>query len=583
MSRKNKIIVSVVGIVIVTLALLGITYAYYLTKIQGNTNTNSISLSTANLLLKYDDGSGAVVKEDIMPGVTFTKTFSVTNEGEGKVDNYVVYLEEVTNDLKRPQDFTYTLTCESTSAASPCSGGSGEFPKLAGIIANNSIDVDVTHTYTMTLTYENLTDTDQSIDMGSTIQGYIQIYNQKDIVDIQGEVTNLNEGDYAQINSIQKISQIVDGEYKFGGVAPGTHTITIRYIDEDGNEQIRSTKTITIQKSTSAGVDGDTINVTDDSQTITININIGTGTFEVSETIKDAAKSLKDIIKTSNNVKNIADYYTSSTGENSYYFTGNASDNYMNYGGKCWRIVRVQGNGTVKLALADKDNECDKGYTLNANDSVLDATIYREDIEELGLSNFVDAFKYDDSYVKSTLSTWGSANIVQTNVDTSNKWCNDLSIESESFSFGYDDNYNWVYEESEATNDKYYDSIFSPKTRLENNNASLLCSNTGLDNTSSNLFTDYIGVLTSDEVLLTQDENNNTYLSDDVTVNYWTMSPSYFCIACFEDAYMYYVKRDGTLAMSVSAGTIAIRPSIVLNKNLKVFGTGTYLDPYIIN
>ena len=129
MSRKNKIIVSVVGITIVLLALLGITYAYYLTRIQGNTNTNSISITTANLLLKYDDGSGAIVEENIMPGVTFTKTFSVTNEGNAKIDNYVVYLEEVINDLTRTQDLTYTLTCDN------CSGSEGEYPSHAGIIA----------------------------------------------------------------------------------------------------------------------------------------------------------------------------------------------------------------------------------------------------------------------------------------------------------------------------------------------------------------------------------------------------------------------------------------------------------------
>ena len=62
MNRKSKIIVSVVGITIVLLALLGITYAYYLTRIEGNTNTNSISVSTADLKLKYDNGNGNIVE-----------------------------------------------------------------------------------------------------------------------------------------------------------------------------------------------------------------------------------------------------------------------------------------------------------------------------------------------------------------------------------------------------------------------------------------------------------------------------------------------------------------------------------------
>ena len=38
MNRKQKLIVSITGITIVMLALLGLTYGYYLTRIQGNTN-----------------------------------------------------------------------------------------------------------------------------------------------------------------------------------------------------------------------------------------------------------------------------------------------------------------------------------------------------------------------------------------------------------------------------------------------------------------------------------------------------------------------------------------------------------------
>ena len=57
MNRKSRIIVSVVGITIVLLALLGLTYAYYLTRIQGNTNTNSISVTSANLKIVYGENN----------------------------------------------------------------------------------------------------------------------------------------------------------------------------------------------------------------------------------------------------------------------------------------------------------------------------------------------------------------------------------------------------------------------------------------------------------------------------------------------------------------------------------------------
>ena len=69
MNRKQKIIVSVVGITIVLLTLLGLTYAYFLTRIQGNTNEKSISVTTADLKLVYDDGSDVTkIYNEVMAG-----------------------------------------------------------------------------------------------------------------------------------------------------------------------------------------------------------------------------------------------------------------------------------------------------------------------------------------------------------------------------------------------------------------------------------------------------------------------------------------------------------------------------------
>ena len=49
MNRRQKIIVSVTGIFLVALILVGLTYAYFLTRINGNPNDTSISVTTANL------------------------------------------------------------------------------------------------------------------------------------------------------------------------------------------------------------------------------------------------------------------------------------------------------------------------------------------------------------------------------------------------------------------------------------------------------------------------------------------------------------------------------------------------------
>ena len=66
MSKKAKIIVSISGIVLVMLILLGLTYAYFLTRIHGNTNNKSISVTTANLELTYGDNSAEILGKDLV-------------------------------------------------------------------------------------------------------------------------------------------------------------------------------------------------------------------------------------------------------------------------------------------------------------------------------------------------------------------------------------------------------------------------------------------------------------------------------------------------------------------------------------
>ena len=47
------------------LILVGLTYAYFLTRINGNTNDKSISVSTANLYIEYSDNNDVITGDKI--------------------------------------------------------------------------------------------------------------------------------------------------------------------------------------------------------------------------------------------------------------------------------------------------------------------------------------------------------------------------------------------------------------------------------------------------------------------------------------------------------------------------------------
>ena len=278
MNRKQKIIISVTGIFIVLLILVGLTYAYFLTRIQGNTNTKSISVTTADLKLTYGDGNGDITAEKIQPGTTIDiKTFTVKNEGNATVNNYAVYLEELVNTLSRTSDMVYTLTCTSSVSGKTCNGvNETTFPTQNGLLVTNNIDVNETQSYELKVVYKEM-NIDQSEDMNKTIGAKVQIYNLRDIVDITGTVTGTSNGDYVELHSNPKKSQINNDTYTIPGVEPGNHTIYLK--DKDGN--VLGQKDITINKGETAGVSGTTITTTEDSQTVTINLTKTSSDFTI--------------------------------------------------------------------------------------------------------------------------------------------------------------------------------------------------------------------------------------------------------------------------------------------------------------
>ena len=731
MNRKQKIIVSITGIFLVLMILVGLTYGYFLTKITGNTNTSSINVTTAYLALKYDDGNKEIVMNSILPGTTVaTKTFTVTNVGNGTVGNYVVALENVINELTNKEDLVYTLKCTSNNDKSPCSRVTNEtYPSTNQVLVHNAIGVKTTHSYELTITYKE-TGKDQSIDMNKTIEGKVQIYDSKNIVDINGTVTNATEGDYVELHSDVKTSNIdSDSKYKIVGVFPGSHTLYVK--NKEG--EIRASKTIYINKGNEIDIDLDKLTITDSTTDINMDITINNGELEINPEIienpyKKNANSLNyniinnaiqnkngtnltktpittpgqeinkvysykntykelglstnygitpeyqnyywtyadsfnfdestgkfnlvnpktckysecysnlvgkyvafyaanGISKKTNTLSNYKDlniiyklnrldapdsskeyiYYnfypiknvpndaertislTSDNDGNSYYYRGDIKDNYANFAGMCWRIVRINGDGTTKLVLEDKNTTCNSetytgdnqyttgvfGYTL---ETLSDETkIYKNNFlnHENGLYDKLEKFQ------KTKLNNYLDYLSV-------GKWC-------------YDDR---AYSDTSGTNklseseiETYYQNkkvfYYAPYVRLiTNKSPSLKCEGTELskyrDNTNM-----YVGTLTADEMTFAGTKygvaNFDNYLMNDNSLfkkSNWTISPGNFNIYnangyWFGRAFILYY--NGNINGSGVTNGYSVRPSINLKSKVEInSGDGTKENPYLI-
>lgn len=216
-----------------------------------------------------------------------------------------------------------------------------------------------------------------------------------------------------------------------------------------------------------------------------------------------------------------------------YYFRGNVKNNYVKFADMMWRIVRVNGNNTVRLVLDGQVDELTEYYTSNN-------------------SNY---FAYVNTNLKSSLSSWYNANL--SNYDkyiVNNKLCDNTSY---------------------TGTDEY---IFAANQRLTvNNNPTFNCLGSKIN---SKIF-----VLTADEVVyaggLIGVGNQNYYLYNSSIGNpSWTITPAK---GNKNEFYPYVLSTSGSLDDSlVGTSKGGIRPVINIRKDLSVTGKGTYEEPYEI-
>lgn len=708
MNKKQKIIVSIVGITIVALALLGITYAYYLTRIEGNTNTNSISVTTADLKLTYDDGDGSIIGDGktLVPdndNPVGTKVFTVTNNGNGIIEDYAVIIENfavkyhsganagVVTDLVNGEDgnpdMKLVITCKSyknygksgQAESGTCDGMDGFLPEKSDVLVLNTIDKEITHEYTAVLTY--LEDgTNQSDDMNKTIEGRFNIIDTKNTIDVTGTVENYNPGDTVTIHSEPKESVIyTDGTYKFMGVKPDVHTIKVNGT-EKGKVSIKGgTETDTTGTTTNNGSTIPEVTITDASRMLTINLKesleiteikdynpfsegtlayniyknskenkngtrfVNTPPTKVAEKVSssnwnlgveenvycddeyiegyaetsnilwscyDAEENCDAVIEYTSCTDDVKGKYVwdsnswetkyvsdcengkivsgkakyekvlSTTQDNygtSYYFRGNVEDNYVTFSNRCWRIVRIEGDGSVKLTL-ESQSVCSENMTSNFS---IGSTNWGYKYEN---NKYIGDYKNSTSGMKNLLNTWFDTNF-KSNGNLTNaglklkdeEWCLGNITETYSYNSPYGILGTTALENYSSDTYFYYETGRNLWGRGVTPNATLKCN--GEKDISK------IGALTADEVVFAGGKagyKNQGYYLQNVNYSWWTLSHSDFSSTdrVFEVQSYYGAMSNG----DVKGNDNKVRPAVSLNTGVKITGgDGTKGNPYIIN
>ena len=212
----------------------------------------------------------------------------------------------------------------------------------------------------------------------------------------------------------------------------------------------------------------------------------------------------------------------------SYYFRGNVKNNYVSFADLTWRIVRINGDGTVRMILDDIISE-------SAN--------YKNEESE--------SFLYQDSYISTALDNWHQENLRNyTNYIATTNYCNDIS---------HDDANNYL-----------------PYSRIMTNKIPTL-------NCLGNTFKNNIGILSIDEVVLagaTPTKSNQSYYlyNPNIKDSWYTMTAA---SGIEKSINMFIVDANGNIKTTISGSTYErVRPVINLIKNTEVTGDGTIDNPY---
>ncbi len=216
-----------------------------------------------------------------------------------------------------------------------------------------------------------------------------------------------------------------------------------------------------------------------------------------------------------------------------YYFSGNVTNNYVNFANHTWKILRINGNGNIRLIL---DN------TINSN-------YYNNNLS----ADPISLVNYENSNIKTILETWYQQNLK--NYDqfiSEDNYCNDLSVIENNESITY----------------------FSGNHRnMIDLSPTYICLN--------GIITKKISLISADEVNFAKGYNSEYFLqSSKITNAYYTLSPSY--VKSGKLANIITVKQSGELSSNISSDNLAIRPVINISKNVEATGSGLINDPYII-
>lgn len=267
----------------------------------------------------------------------------------------------------------------------------------------------------------------------------------------------------------------------------------------------------------------------------------------------------------------------------SYYYRGSVNNNYVYFAGYYWRIIRINGDRSVRLLYAGTTSNATGNNLLSGwstfntqrNLPLYVGYMYGNTsgttLEEANANT-------NDSNIKSYLETWYQEHLSSyTDYIADSGFCNDRTLSTrEDNGDGINTNTNTYY----GVYDRYY-SNYNPTLICPDATNDLFTVTNELGNQAS---TSPIGLITIDELMYAgyRKDYINKLAYPFSGSNYWTMSPGVFDSGNAA-AQEFLLRIDGVAYGYWVTYTIGVRPVINLNSDVQISGgIGTKSEPFIV-
>ena len=274
----------------------------------------------------------------------------------------------------------------------------------------------------------------------------------------------------------------------------------------------------------------------------------------------------------------------------SYYYRGSVENNYVKFAGYYWRIIRINGNGSIRM-IYDGTSTYDNGevskdryyvnsqFNTNAGDNMYVGYMYTSgNAHGLDTNSIIKVA--NDNFYTTKLTSYINY------IDTNAGFCGDRSRLNSQTGGGTG---------KVSTHYKGYlrVSTSTPSLKCENSSDYYTVSSS-LSGNKSLVYP--VGLITADEILLAgmsgghfdggynyQKSSINNYLA--IGNGFWSITPAGY-LNPFDDTFwtfIFVVDKTNYIDDNYTYSTFGIRPVISLKSTLKFTGEGTKENPFIPN